>query len=389
MPEPVSPTPAGAPDWIAPWPRDWSGEAEPPHADGSRLLRSLPGRRVWLEGDRVWKGFRAERAAMRWRDRWRVRAELRGIGRLRTAGVRTPALAAREMRDGWACLATTAVPGGRSLDRLLRAGLGASEADLDAAGQLGVALAAWARTGLEHRDMHPGNWVLGEDNRWWLLDGHAVRNAGVDGTRRDLARLSGEWRERAPAVWRRRVWRSFRSRLGSHAERLGTARALLNAARADRRSRLERESDRWLRRSEWGCARSGWDWLRNDLLAAPDGPRWQRGAIPADLGRAWLRLLGRAFEHGLPVALPAAWRLEGETLLWILDLGCPLDPAAALRAPRNAAGWEAAWRDRGFRQPPRPSSTQGAPTQTGAAPQWKRRPSFGPAPVNQLWLPAH
>jgi hypothetical protein len=291
MPEPAPPSPAGDPTWIAPWPRGWSAGEEPPHGDGAQLLRSLSGRRVWLEDGRVWKGFRAERLALRWRDRWRVRAELRGIERLRAAGVRTPASTARAVRDGWACLATVAVPGGRSLDRLLRAGLGTTDADLAAAGELGAALAAWARAGLEHRDLHPGNWVLGADGRWWLLDGHAVRRAGPAGTRRDLARLVGEWRERAPAVWRRRVWRGFRAGLGAELHAFGTARELVAAARVDRRERLERESDRWLRRSEWGRPAAGWDWLRDgdperlrSTSAAPGCACW---AAPSNTACPW------------------------------------------------------------------------------------------------------
>lgn len=400
MPDPASDPPSGDAPWIAPWPRGWSDSAEPPHSEGSRLLRSLPGRRVWLEDGLVWKGFRAEQAGMRWRDRWRVRAELRGIRRLEAAGVRTPALERRAVRDGWACLATAAVPGGRSLDRLLREGFAQTDEgrsdgsrtdggpiteSLSVGRALGEDLAGWARTGLEHRDLHPGNWVLGADLRWWLLDGHGVRRGGLEGARRDLARLFGECAERASAPWMDAVWDAFRERFG---DELGDRQRLDLAARTDRATRLERESDRWLRRSEWGRPAAGWDWLRYDLDGVPDGERWRSANLPRDLGHAWIQLLGRAFEHGLPVAIPSAWRVRGERLEWRLDLGCPLDPAAAQRAPATDAGWNAAWDQRGFAEPPLPRAERPAPTPTGAAPRWERRPSMAPSPVGQVWLPA-
>jgi hypothetical protein len=391
--------------WIAPWPVGWSSEAgEPPHGPGARLLRSLPGRRVWLEDGQVWKGFRAERASLRWRDRWRLRAELRGCERLRAAGIRTPRVVARGARGAWSCLATVEIPEGRSLDALLRHGLTTGSAELAAASKLGAALAHWARTGLEHRDFHPGNWVLDADGEWWLLDGHLVRAAGAAGTRRDLARLVGEWRERAPAAWRRAVWRSFRTHLGATACDFGSPRELVAAARADRAARLERESDRWLRPSEWGRPGAGWTWLRHDLDAAPRGDRWLYREWPRARGRAWLEILGRAFEHGLPVAVPAAWRRDGGRLAVILDSGVPLDPGAARGAPQSEVQWRAAWLDRGYAEPPLPGQTFAVPggsrrnagsarggdparTPTGAAPRWERRPSFAGSPVSRVWLP--
>lgn len=387
-------------------PLDWSpDDSELPRPADAELLRRVPGRRVWREGDLLWKGFCAPSGLKRWRDTLRAKAEERGAEQLLAAGIATPAWVARETRGPWKCVALTWIPGARPLDRDLRRGLGISPEDLANARSLGRALAKLAQLGLEHRDLHPGNWVLDPRGQWWLLDGHAVRKSGPAGARRDLVRLAGEWRERAPGVWRRAVWSAFRKELqalGGDPGPLGDGRALVRDARLDRKTRLYHESDRWLRASEFGHRHPDRSWKRHDIRWEQlQEPRFARFEFPLSTGRRWIRHTGRAFEHGLPVAPPAAWQQRGKLLELYLDLHCPLDPAAAARSPRSHGAWVAAWKDRGFNAPLGEEQPQAAPPagqhgpkanspeqrQRGAAPVWEQRPALEGSPVTEVWLP--
>jgi tRNA A-37 threonylcarbamoyl transferase component Bud32 len=138
----------------------------------SRLLRVLPGQRIVGEGE--WAGqrvlakiFIAAASARHWQ------RERDGAAALAATGIPTPAvLAAGKLTGQGHYLLTTFLPGARSLADIKPLENNEHHRHLIDACQLIGQLHAH---GLEHDDLHPGNFLLTPDGGPWLIDGDAVR----------------------------------------------------------------------------------------------------------------------------------------------------------------------------------------------------------------------
>ncbi|MEZ5979393.1 MAG: lipopolysaccharide kinase InaA family protein [Planctomycetota bacterium] len=295
------------------------------------LLRELPGRRVWREGDAVVKAFRHDSRLLRWRDRRRARREVDVLGRLLALGLPVPRPLGVERAGGAWCARIEwieAVDLGALADR--------DGLDARTARRVGRALARFTNAGLDQPDWHPGNVLVAEDGGVFAIDFHKARIGAPSSARfeRDALALAAHLRERADdAVLRAGLAAWYRGLEPALARALGDLRGLVaeyaDRARLVRRAQVEAELDRWLRTS--GVA------LRSD-----DGTLRRRGG---DDGEVALEVRGagarehwlaqaRLLEHRVPAARPL--RLERDRALF--DLG---GPSAA-----DAAGLGALVRDR-------------------------------------------
>ena len=343
------------------------------------LLRELPGRRVWREGEIVIKAFRHPAPWWRWRDRWRARNEVAVLSFLHARGLCVPRALGVERADGWWHARLEWIEDARTLEEPLQAGPGLGSSRGRLASSVGAAVARLHLAGVDQPDFHAGNFLVDRAARIWAIDFHKARLRPHLGRRRllaSLARLGGEVRERTTprerarffAAWWRALGDDLRRELGARAE---LAHELERLARADRLATVKENLDRWLRESE-RCrairARGGEHLLRRDLEArrqsefeaaltggaAPERALVHRGTRRSVRSR-WLAA-ARLCEHGLPAARPAALCLSRRAALALYELpwnGEPLgearlSPAALERSQRELSALCAAALERGL-----------------------------------------
>lgn len=321
------------------------------------LLREMPGRRVWREGNTVVKAFRHPSPWLRWRDAVRARRELALLGTLFERGLPVPRPLGFERRDGAACARIAWIADAPTLEERLawseRVLRGTAErpvprelvwarrrAWFEATGRT---VARFCASGLHQPDWHPKNLLVDANDRLHVIDLHKARvgtpTAEVAreaarrtlslvferATPRELAHLARAWWDALPGAWRTQ-WAGPAQDAGADApehapgaRRRAWLRDLLEQARIERRDQVERDLDRWLRPS--GIARvasqragttagASVDVLPDPAAgdAAPLAVFELRGTR-ATLRDAWLAQ-ARICEHRIPAARPARLWLE-------------------------------------------------------------------------------
>ena len=252
-------------------------------------------------------------------DRTRARREQRALAELERDRFPVPrVLELRETGAGWE-LCCAAVQGARTLRELLSSDAPPAGGWEGLLARLGELLARLQAAGWEHGDLHPGNVLVDEHGRPWLIDVQRARRVAPDAARRldQVVECAAMGRERLPARLRARFLVAWLAALpeGLRPALVGTtlARALEERARLRRIERVRVGLGRWLRDSSRvravGVGRAG-IWLRRDL--APE----LIDRIPAgfvvlhgerdELRAAWLGA-ARLAEHGLAVARPAVF----------------------------------------------------------------------------------
>jgi|GEM_PF-6111358 len=233
------------------------------------LLRELPGRRVWRDGDSLVKAFRHPSVWMRWRDGVRARRELAVLRALRARGLPVPEPLGFERIDRAACARLAWIPDAPTLEQRLDA----SEIELagarDEAERRAVlarrhawlratarALARFSAEGLRQPDWHPKNALVDARGEVFVIDLHKARlgpptaRVVLDGARRFASLLferttRGEL-ARAAHAWWDALPEALRDACG---DGRAVRRRLAVEARAERREQVERDLDRWLRAS--------------------------------------------------------------------------------------------------------------------------------------------
>lgn len=327
------------------------------------LLRELPGRRVWRDGDSVVKAFRHPSPWLRWRDAVRARRELAVLRALRERGLPVPEPLAFERIERAACARIAWIHDAPTLEQRLDA----SELELERARGIGDAtaraairarrrawleatactLARFTAAGLRQPDWHPKNVLIDAEDRVHVIDLHKARlvrptaTLAQDGARRfaslvferatpaELARAARAWWEALPSDLRH-----------ASGERRALVRRVFAESRDERREQVERDLDRWSRASGAVRVEDGALVARVpdrqgaiDLVRAASEPREARDATEdRDLvlhgdrravEHAWV-VQARLVEHRIPAARPL--RLEDA-----------IDGARAAR-PRTADG---------------------------------------------------
>lgn len=342
-------------------------------------LKQSKKRTVWLErsseGPRVVKHFHDPSKFVLWRDRLRAGLEHRILKHLDQHGVRVPKiLDLRRGSPGWE-LHMQWVPDSVGMDEILHEGAEWPASQAGFARELGRALAAVHKSGLDHVDLHPGNVLLDADGHAWLIDFHQARIAKRltrHELERDLIALAGQCREGVTVRFRARVLCAWRKAMG--AEWLKDFNPNEEwAAQAEVRARQWRREDgawrpeAWMRALVRGETARSLSRIRRDCdfegelsadaststLIAQDGGLAQ-GVALTGLGsrsvlieRGALDELAQSFEgsvrlfgHGLPVAEPlclvpgknawAAYALPNGSLLADTDKEWTLEQVRSL-----------------------------------------------------------
>ena len=211
------------------------------------------------------------------------------------------------------CLTMDRVPSARSLLAILETE--PKELPETTGKQLGSLLASLVQLGLEHRDLHPGNLVLDDAGKVWLLDFGQARSRekqALIAKHSDLVVLLASLRELTTRELRDSVVRNYLQDVGTE----GSSRDLASdqeldeldgVARLVRRKSVLRNLNRWTRES--GVARLTSVPGRVVLIA-----RREPSALSSRLViegeesyRAWLTS-ARLFEHRIPTLSPVRLR---------------------------------------------------------------------------------
>ena len=306
-------------------------------------LKRSPRRTVEVLRAEVVKRYHHPGRFARLLDRSRAAQELATLRELQRRGVAVPRPIEVRRSAGGFELVTERIPGAVPLERsaptpaLVRA--------------LARTLAAAQLAGLAHRDLHPGNLVLGGDGRVYLVDVRGARiGRGFDArrARRDLVALASSVRERVPAALRARflvAW-SRALPLERREARSELAREVEAAARIHRREAVRRARKRWTRLSSVCRPVSGGfasvelaDLPEDRVVVLRDRP-WR------ELLRAWYQA-ARLAEHGIPCARPRLLaRAPERSATFALPDGARADDARA--DARARAAIEALLLDRGL-----------------------------------------
>lgn len=281
-----------------------------------RILKQGPRRTVLLlvpaqaipGPGRVIKRYHAPEFLGGLRDQRRAQQEFQTLVQLRKLGLAAPRpLEVRLQGNHWE-LVMEEIPGARNLEQIF--------AQNGARFKLAAALAEFLYQLLvlevRHGDLHPGNVVLDEQDKLWLVDMRGVRSDAPYGERelRELlVHLCQTCRETTSACWRASVMARLRRCCdeGQLAHLLGDLDlpAIESSARTLRRKKGRKRIGRWQRESSAATRRkAGW-------LALDRNPGdWIR-TPPASLDQAlgcW-NSLGHLAEHGIPAERPV--------LLWV------------------------------------------------------------------------
>jgi len=233
-------------------------------------------------------------------DRRRAEREYRQLQLAFTAGLPVPRpLGLNREPAGW-CLSMERIANARSLASVL---LEQPERVRDEHGeQLGRLLAQLTHLRLRHGDLHPGNLLLDDTGKLWLVDFGQARVVDTRDESDELVTLLASLRERSSLALRDALVRTYFEFVPS-ARGLASPRTLARAARRARRSTVQRNLDRWTRTS--GVAeehtRAGQHEVR--ALREPDAHSTRLLIEGEQARRAWLTA-ARLFEHNVPVLAP-------------------------------------------------------------------------------------
>lgn len=276
-------------------------------------------------------------------DRRRARRELRAHGRAAEAGLPVARALGLERIDGRPALRLEGIDGGTSLVvRLESGGPGRRTRIARASGQLFARMEA---AGFAHGDPHPGNVLVDPAGTPWLMDLARARfRSNASMKLEQAAAWCAALRERDPRFLAvaARAWRDARPQNAPslHHESIERRARERRAKSALRRVRAwRRASTRTIVESHRGENGVAQRVVRvREPLTAPSGlyaAPWSRGWTEERLSdgarateAAWSTLV-RAFEHGLPAALPAAVALEPP---WFVEFRGP-HPATEAREP--------------------------------------------------------
>jgi tRNA A-37 threonylcarbamoyl transferase component Bud32 len=280
------------------------------------LLRELPGRRVWREGEVLVKAFRHPSPLMRWRDGRRARRELDVLARLTALGLPVPRPLGFERRDGAACARIAWVAGTRTLEQVLDGTGCAAAAERWRVGLVEDAarlVARFCSAGLHQPDWHPKNLLVDGAGALVAIDFHKARLAeptpeAAESAARRMASVLFELVDARELLAGAHAWHAA---LPLHLRPVApTRRALLRRlwldARAERLAQVERDLDRWLRTSG-AVAREGAAWMSR---VCPTGARFELTDDVRALRAAWTDQ-ARLVEHRVPCAHPERLELAG------------------------------------------------------------------------------
>ncbi|QDU85572.1 3-deoxy-D-manno-octulosonic-acid kinase [Planctomycetes bacterium Pla163] len=297
------------------------------------LLRELPGRRVWREGDVLVKAFRHPSPLMRWRDGRRARRELDVLARLTALGLPVPRPLGFERRAGAACARIAWVAGTRTLEQVLDEAADAAVAArsrTDLVEDAARLVARFSSAGLHQPDWHPKNLLVDGAGALVAIDFHKARlaeptPASIESAARRMASVLFEQLDARELLAAAHAWYAA---LPDHLRPVHTARrALLRrlwiAARAERLEQVERDLDRWLRTSG-AVEREGAAWVGR---VRTFGARFELTCDARALAAAWIDQ-ARLCEHRVPCARPERLELGGRPrALFVVPDGA--------RAPRD------------------------------------------------------
>lgn len=285
----------------------------------------------------VIKRFHAEGALRRLGDRGRARREYASLARLRAEGVAVPTPLAWRRRDGAWELVAEWIPDTHTLGELMSENPHSLARDARLPLDLGRLLASVHACGLDHRDLHPGNVLIGEGGGVWLIDlggARFRRRFGAPLMVRDLIILCAGVREILPAGFRTRFfsawWSALPARLrAALPERRTLIEGLEARARGRRRAVVLDNRARWLRESGV-CRRSNADGHALLVTREPDRLGDEPVLVRVHSRERWADS-GRAADHAIPCARPLRLR-EGSDVEGLLGL-----PAGAERCDRRQA----------------------------------------------------
>lgn len=280
-----------------------------------RILKQGPKRTVLLEGAgpgpaTVIKRFHAPGLLGTLLDRGRAKRESRTLEAVRSLGIRAPMpLEVRRQEGHWE-LVMESIPGQRNLLEVF-ASFGqepTTSHGMQLARDLAQLLHELITKGIHHADLHPGNVVLDEEGKPWLLDMPHVR-IGVPYKPQEvedcLVHLCQSCRELTPPRWRATVMACLRRKMLDATPRLTDLNRIEGLARALRRKNGRKRIARWQRESS-ACAGRGAGWV---ALSRPAGDWHRTGPLQDEEALARWNALGHLAEHGLPAERPVLlWR---------------------------------------------------------------------------------
>ncbi|MEX1026187.1 MAG: lipopolysaccharide kinase InaA family protein [Planctomycetota bacterium] len=278
-----------------------------------QLLRELPGRRVWREGDELVKAFRHPALLLRWRDRLRAENELRVLTRLFERGVAVPRPLGLAREHGWWCARLGWVRDAVSLAEALD-GTPLPMARQRVAAGLGKLVAHVQAAGVDQPDQHAGNFLVTTEGRVFGIDFHKARvrrRLSAGGVEANLVELAAYFRERTSRRERARCfvawWRTFGARRITE-PRGEFARRIEDAARERRKLQVAKLAQRWTRASELVRASPDGHLVHR---AAHEGERVLERTGTVERVTACWTATARLVEHGLPAAVPLELRRDG------------------------------------------------------------------------------
>lgn len=325
-----------------------------------KILKQTPSRSVRLEQrGATYVVVKRFHHADRWArpfDAARAKREFAILEHLIARGVRVPHPLSLEPRDGGFEVAMQWIAGATSLrDRLARG----ERPRASWARSAGRMVSALHGAGIDHRDLHAGNLLLGDDGAAWAIDfdkarlRRAFRPAWAE---RDLGVLAAGLREQTSTRWRAAAlaaWRDTAAAQGLNVPDLDAAhlesraRGLRRAIVADR-ARRHLAGGRAVRPlgQGGGVAVVGLSTeLERELLDAAPPPGIVCVADRSALLRELWTSMARLEEHGLDAPRPLAWSTGTPSRAWFRreaarasEPGSRADPLAWARARGRFVG---------------------------------------------------
>ena len=313
-----------------------------PSLDPNCIIKRRPKRTVYRERHPQWgpviiKRFHAPTWWQRLGDRRRAEREAGVLQAWHNRGLPVPAPARVRRTDAHWELVLPEIPRARSLQEWLQ---GAEPWPLDEralAQTIGATLAHFDRSGSRQGDPHPGNLLIDEAGRPWLIDptpSPAFSGRG-ELTRARWVQMAAQVREHTSAHFRARILHAYRKAQGpAPPVTPGAQRERLEQeARSTRRAEAERRTDRWFRESGATLGEPG-AWV---AARAASGSLRTTTGLPLERGNSLWRQYARLVEMAVPCVAPARWQFAPPTRLesWLPagwhPLEGPPEPEAAGR----------------------------------------------------------